>query len=71
MVLQVLRNAFKRVGTDEDAVTRVIVTRAEKDLRHIAEFYRTRNNVPLDQEVDKETRGDYEKFLLALLGRKD
>ncbi|KAJ8900283.1 hypothetical protein K2173_024923 [Erythroxylum novogranatense] len=65
---KVLRNAIKRVGTDEDALTRVIVTRAEKDLRDIKELYYKRNSVTLDHAVKKETRGDYEDFLLALLG---
>ncbi|XP_065868298.1 annexin-like protein RJ4 [Euphorbia lathyris] len=65
---KVLRNAIKKVGTDEDAITRVIVTRAEKDLVHIKELYYRRNNVPLDQAVAKETSGDYKAFLLALLG---
>lgn len=68
---KVLRNAVRRVGTDEDALTRVIVTRAEKDLLDIKELYYKRNSVPLDQAVAKETHGDYKAFLLALLGRQD
>ncbi|KDP40511.1 hypothetical protein JCGZ_24510 [Jatropha curcas] len=68
---KVLRNAIKRIGTDEDALTRVIVTRAEKDLLHIKELYHKRNNVPLDHAVDKEIHGDYKHFLLALLGHQD
>lgn len=66
---KVLRNAIKKLGTDEDAVTRVIVTRAEKDLLDIKEFYYKRNSVPLDQAVAKDTAGDYKAFLLALLGK--
>ncbi|KAH8522806.1 hypothetical protein H0E87_003448 [Populus deltoides] len=33
-----LRNAIRKFGTDEDALTRVIVTRAEKDLNDIKEL---------------------------------
>lgn len=64
-----MRNAIKRVGTDEDALTRVIVTRAEKDLNDIKELYYKRNSVPLDHAVAKDISGDYKAFLLALLGK--
>ncbi|KAL6124927.1 hypothetical protein ACLB2K_077435 [Fragaria x ananassa] len=68
---KVLRNAIKRVGTDEDALTRVIVTRAERDLRDIKEVYYKKNSVPLEQAVAKDTSGDYKAFLLTLLGKED
>ncbi|KAM3733724.1 hypothetical protein ACB098_11G158400 [Castanea mollissima] len=68
---KVLRNAIKRSGTDEDALTRVIVTRAEKDLKDLKELYFERNSEALDQAVSKETAGDYKKFLLTLLGKED
>ncbi|KAL7619180.1 hypothetical protein Lser_V15G04162 [Lactuca serriola] len=68
---KVIRNAIKNSGTNEDALTRVIVTRAEKDLEIIMEQYYKRNSVPLDHAIAKETSGHYKKFLLALLGKDD
>ncbi|PRQ55173.1 Annexin-like protein RJ4 [Rosa chinensis] len=68
---KVLRNAIKRLGTYEDALTRVIVTRAERDLRDIKEVYYKKNSVPLEQAVAKDTSGDYKAFLLTLLGKED
>nr|AGG76002.1 annexin AnxGb6 [Gossypium barbadense] len=68
---KVLRNSIRRVGTDEDALTRVIVTRAEKDLKDVKELYYKRNSVPLDQAVAKDTSGDYKALLLTLLGKED
>ncbi|KAG7555036.1 Annexin repeat [Arabidopsis suecica] len=65
---KVLRNSINTVGTDEDALNRVVVTRAEKDLKNITELYLKRNNVSLDQAIANETSGDYKAFLLALLG---
>ncbi|CAH2065504.1 unnamed protein product [Thlaspi arvense] len=65
---KVLHNAINTVGTDEDALTCVIVTRVKKDLKTISELYLKRNNVSLDQALAKETLGDYKTFLLALLG---
>ncbi|KAA3481306.1 annexin-like protein RJ4 [Gossypium australe] len=67
---KVLRRSIEGIGTDEDALTRVIVTRAEKDLKEIKELYHKRNNVPLDIAVDKETSGDYKDMLLTLLGNE-
>jgi len=68
---KVLRNAIKKFGTDEDGLTRVIVTRAEKDLRDIKELYYKRNSVHLEDAVSKEISGDYKKFILTLLGKQD
>ncbi|KAI6689328.1 hypothetical protein NL676_026156 [Syzygium grande] len=68
---KVLRLAINRPGTDEGALTRVVVTRAEVDMKLINEEYRRRNGIPLDRAIAKETTGDYEKMLLALLGRSD
>jgi len=69
--MQVLRNAMESVGTDEEALTRVIVTRAEKDLKEIKEVYYKRNSVHLENVVAKETSGEYKKFLLTLMGKED
>ncbi|KAK7271457.1 hypothetical protein RJT34_27381 [Clitoria ternatea] len=68
---KVLRNALKKFGTDEDGLSRVVVTRAEKDLKDIKEVYYKRNSVHLEDEVSKETSGDYKRFILALLGKHD
>ncbi|KAE9592731.1 putative annexin [Lupinus albus] len=68
---KVLRDAIKRVGTDEDALTRVIVSRAEIDLKFISEAYYKRNSVLLEDAVANETSGDYKHFLLTLLGKDD
>ncbi|CAI8618956.1 unnamed protein product [Vicia faba] len=68
---ELLRLAINKMGTDELALTRVVTTRAEVDLQRIAEEYQRRNSVPLDRAIDNDTSGDYQKILLALLGRED
>ncbi|KAL7157991.1 hypothetical protein ABFS83_02G112900 [Erythranthe nasuta] len=65
---KVIRQALNRAGTDEESLTRVVVTRAEKDLKEIKEVYHKRNSVTLDHAVAKDTSGDYKAFLLTLLG---
>ncbi|AET02254.2 annexin D8 [Medicago truncatula] len=68
---KVVRDAIKKVGTDEDALTRVIVSRAQHDLKVISDVYYKRNSVLLEHVVAKETSGDYKKFLLTLLGKEE
>ena len=68
---QVLRTAINTVGTDEDALSRVIITRAEKDLKDIMKIYFKRNNVTLENAIERDTSGDYKAFLLALLGKDE
>ncbi|KAH9704671.1 Annexin D1 [Citrus sinensis] len=66
----ILHLAINKQGTDEGALTRVVTTWAEVDLKVIKDEYQ-RNGVPLDRAVVKDTSGDYEKMLLALLGHGD
>lgn len=68
---QVLRTAISTVGTDEDALSRVIITRTEKDLKDIMKIYFKRNNVTLENAIERDTSGDYKAFLLALLGKDE
>lgn len=68
---EVLRLSINKMGTDEGALTRVVTTRAEVDLKIIKEKYYRRNSVPLDKAIGKDTHGHYEKMLLALIGRED
>ncbi|KAA3489768.1 annexin D8-like [Gossypium australe] len=65
---KVLRSAINMEETNEDALSRVIVTRAEKDLKDIKELYLKRNNISVDEAVAREWSGDYKTFILALLG---
>ncbi|KAL2317706.1 hypothetical protein Fmac_031582 [Flemingia macrophylla] len=67
---KVLRLAINGRGTDEGSLTRVVATRAEVDLKIIADEYQRRNSVPLERAVVKDTTGDYEKMLVALLGHE-
>ncbi|XP_042495355.1 annexin D1-like [Macadamia integrifolia] len=65
---KLLRLTINKMGTDEWALTRVVTTRAEVDMQQIKEEYYRRNSVPLDKAISKDTSGDYEEMLLALIG---
>uniref|UniRef100_A0A6N2MH79 Annexin n=1 Tax=Salix viminalis TaxID=40686 RepID=A0A6N2MH79_SALVM len=68
---KVLRLAINNRGTDEGALTRVVTTRAEIDMKLIKDEYQRRNSIPLDRAIVKDTDGDYEKLLLELVGHED
>jgi len=69
--VEVIHGSIHKTGTDEGALTRVVVSRAEVDLKIIKEEYQRRHSLPLEKAITKETSGDYEKLLLALLGHQD
>lgn len=66
-----LRTAVNAVVTDEDALSRVILTCAEKDLAEIKELFFRRNSTSLEEAVANSTSGDFKNFLLTLLGSED
>ncbi|CAN6484717.1 unnamed protein product [Victoria cruziana] len=66
--VEVLNKAMKGLGTDEAALTRVVVTRAEVDMKQIKEEYLRVNGVGLDKAIVDDTSGDYREMLLTLIG---
>ncbi|KAJ6811302.1 annexin D3-like [Iris pallida] len=64
---EVVRSSIVGLGTDEDALTRAIVTRAEVDMKSIKEEYK-RYKTSLNTDVIGDTSGYYQEFLLALVG---
>ncbi|KAK9282638.1 hypothetical protein L1049_010857 [Liquidambar formosana] len=67
---EVIRAAIVGLGTDEDSLTRAIVTRAEIDMMKIRGEYFNMNNTSLDNAVIGDTSGDYKDFLMTLLGAR-
>ncbi|KAJ9146426.1 hypothetical protein P3X46_028695 [Hevea brasiliensis] len=68
---KVLRLAVNKRGTDEGALTRVVTTRAEFNLKIIKDESQQRNSVPLDRAIVKDIHGDCEKMFQALIGYKE
>ncbi|GLJ17818.1 hypothetical protein SUGI_0311610 [Cryptomeria japonica] len=65
---KILRSSMERMGTDDEALTRTVVTRADVDMKDIKAQFMTRTSLSLKTVIAKDTRGDYEDFLLALVG---
>ncbi|KAL5553332.1 hypothetical protein UlMin_040733 [Ulmus minor] len=65
---KVLHKAMKGLGTNDTALIRVIVTRAEIDMQYIKAEYQKKYRKTLNDAVHSETSGHYRTFLLSLLG---
>ncbi|CAF2138790.1 hypothetical protein BRARA_B01761 [Brassica rapa] len=63
-----LRKSVKGLGTDDTALIRMVVTRAEVDMHYIVSEYRKRYKKTLYNAVQSDTSGHYKTFLLSLLG---
>uniref|UniRef100_W8C1W4 Annexin n=1 Tax=Ceratitis capitata TaxID=7213 RepID=W8C1W4_CERCA len=63
-----LYHAMQGMGTNDDAVIRIIVSRSEIDLSNIKDEFERIYNRTLYSAVESETSGDYKKALTALLG---
>ncbi|KAJ7982331.1 Annexin [Quillaja saponaria] len=67
---KVVRDSIAGLGTDEDSLTRAIVTRAEIDMLKVRTEYAYMYKSKLDDAVIGDTSGDYKKFLMTLLGAR-
>ncbi|KAK1277667.1 Annexin D4 [Acorus gramineus] len=68
---QVIEAALKE-GSDEHAkegLTRVVVTRADFDMKEIKEEYHRRHGVAIEEDIKKSVRGNYRDFLLTLVAK--
>ncbi|XP_043720749.1 annexin-like protein RJ4, partial [Telopea speciosissima] len=65
---KVLYNELPKVWTNTNMITRVIVMRAEKDLKEIKEFFFKKKGVTLEYVISGKKFRDYKGFLITLLG---
>lgn len=64
---EVLHKAMKGAGTDEDRLTRTLVTRSEIDLADVKVAYQQKYDKPLAKAVESEVGGDFKRLLLGLI----
>lgn len=62
-----IHSAMKGAGTEDDDLIRLIITRSDIDIKEIASEYFNQYERTLVHDVKKETSGDYEKLLVALI----
>ncbi|KAE9467264.1 hypothetical protein C3L33_00827, partial [Rhododendron williamsianum] len=62
-----LHKSMDGLGTDDETLTRIIVSRAEVDIEKIKAEYLKKYGKPLSDDVHSDTSGQYRAFLLLLL----
>ncbi|KAL9247777.1 hypothetical protein vseg_021171 [Gypsophila vaccaria] len=67
---EVIRTSIVGLGTDEDSLSRAIVTRAEIDMKKVKFEYGRMYQTSVEDDVKGDTSGYYEAFLLTLLGTR-
>ena len=65
---ELLENAMKGWGTNDNTLIRIIVSRCELDLGTIKKEYRNVYNKTLYSAVSSEISGDYKNAMLVLIG---
>lgn len=62
-----LEKTMAGIGTDDNTLIRIVVSRCEIDLKNIKEAFEKSTHKALDQYVTDDTTGDYRNALLALI----
>ncbi|XP_061554319.1 annexin A1-like [Phycodurus eques] len=62
-----IRDATKRLGTDEDVLVEVLATRSNEEIRELKRVYKEEYGDDLEDVIKDETRGDFTTALLAML----
>ncbi|XP_032426229.1 annexin A1-like [Xiphophorus hellerii] len=63
-----LNRAMKGHGTSDQTLIRILVSRSEVDLQKVVEEYRAMFERTLHEDILNDTKGHYQKVLLALCG---
>ena len=63
-----IRSSIIGLGTDEESLTRGIVSRAEVDMKKVKEEYKVRYKTTVTADVVGDTSGYYQSILLTLIG---
>lgn len=64
-----LRKSIEGLGTDNSTLNRVMVSRAEIDMKDIREQYLAETGRTLEKDIKGDCSGEYEKFLLILANK--
>ncbi|KAM8909986.1 annexin A5a isoform 2-T2 [Spinachia spinachia] len=66
-----LYKSMRRAGTDDDTLTRIMVSRSEVDMLDIRAIFKRTYGASLYNTIQEDTTGDYQKALLYLCGGTD
>ena len=62
-----LHDSMAGLGTDEETLTRLVVTRCEKDMVQVKQCFQQRYHKSLEKWIEEDVGGDYRRALIALV----
>ncbi|XP_041042157.1 annexin A1a [Carcharodon carcharias] len=62
-----LHSAMKGLGTDEDCLVEILVSRSNKEIKEIIKAYKEEFSSDLEERIKSDTSGEFQKALIALL----
>ncbi|XP_048384230.1 annexin A1a [Stegostoma tigrinum] len=62
-----LHDAIWGLGTDEDCLVEILVSRSNKEIKDIIKAYKEEFKSDLEEKIKGDTSGDFQKVLIALL----
>ncbi|CAI5446734.1 unnamed protein product [Caenorhabditis angaria] len=69
---KVLHDAEKKLGTDEEIFIELLVARSNEEIDAIKKAYRDLYGIDLEDELERETSGEFLEIMLAIIeGRRD
>ena len=57
------------MGTDEEKLSRVLVSRSDLDMDEIKNIYKNKYNTDLKEDIINDTSGIYQKLCLYVIGK--
>lgn len=64
-----INKAIKGIGTNEEKLTRALISRCEIDMPLIKEMYEYKYNIPLKDHIIDDTSGMYQKICVFLISK--
>lgn len=62
-----LRKAMKGIGTDEKTIIEILITRSNKELQKIKEYYEEKYHREVERDIIDDASGEFRQMLLSLL----
>jgi hypothetical protein len=65
-----VNEAMKGIGTDDELLIRVLITRDELDMKYIRMYYKDKYKKEMIEDIKSDCSGNYKNFLVELAGHE-
>ena len=61
-----IQKAIKGIGTNEELLSRALVSRCELDMPNMRDMYQTKYKITMKEDIIDDTSGEYQKLCVYL-----